>query len=66
LKIKESLLTQLHPDIIAIKHNLGKKFLLVLFKGELYLAMGLEEKAKEYMLEAMELIRKLEEGRHGK
>ncbi len=40
-----------HPDIIATKHNLG----------ELYSEIGEKEKAEEYLLEAMEAIKRLEE-----
>jgi hypothetical protein len=31
--------------------------------GELYVAMGNQEKAQEYLIDAMESIRELEEGR---
>lgn len=55
-----------HPDLIAIKHNLGKiieNYLNIkgVFLGELYVAMGNEEKASEFLLEALETIKELEE-----
>jgi len=53
LKIRENHLNELHPEVIAVKHNLG----------ELYTAMGDQDKAKDYLIEAMEAIRKLEDER---
>lgn len=40
-----------HPDVIAIKHNLG----------ELYYEIGDKEKAEEYLIEAMEAIKRMED-----
>ena len=54
-----------HPDLIAIKHNLGYfKFfdnLIIFFIGELYVAMKNDQKASEYLLDALETIKALEE-----
>lgn len=51
LKIREGLLERTHPDYIAINHNLG----------ELYLAIGNQEKASEYFATSLQIIKEIEE-----
>jgi len=45
MRVKE--LGNLHPDVVATKHNLG----------ELYLSLGDQENANKYMYEALEIIK---------
>lgn len=57
------MLAKEHPDLIAIKHNLGMISSdyfwnnLKRVKGELYLAMGKDDKATEFLSDTLEAIK---------
>lgn len=51
LDLRQKILPEDHPDILASKHNLG----------ELYMAIGDKEKGSQYLLEVMETIKRQDE-----